>query len=185
MLLLIRKQSALTDFPPFHPMCVRRSSKQHRVFVWEEPLHVCGQRVWRVYLHPRSVAVWRGQRLWGPQRRGWMQWVHHSQLLSFQSLENATIPGFLRTEMCTSLHPVSHIVLIFRHHVKSPHTVIHALSVVVMLAALLSWCHGTKLLFTWGCLLIKSRNKMTTYHHHSSTIRQLGQLLSKTPLKYL
>lgn len=84
MFLLLRKQSALTDFPPFHPVCVCRSSKQHRVFVWEEPLHVCGQRVWRVYLHPSSVAVWRGQRLRGPQRRGWMQWVHHSSFVSLK-----------------------------------------------------------------------------------------------------
>lgn len=58
-------------------VCVCRSSVQHWVFVWEEPLHMCGQCVWRVYLHPGPVAVWWRQRLRGPQWRGRMQWVHN------------------------------------------------------------------------------------------------------------
>lgn len=56
-------------------LCVCRSSGQRRVFVREEPLHVCGQRVRGVYLYPGPVAVRRRQRLRGPQRRGRMQWV--------------------------------------------------------------------------------------------------------------
>lgn len=156
-------QSALTDFSLFLTVCVQELNAAPSVRVGGTTSRVRSVRLASVPASRRSGSVTATTTVGTTAMR--MDAV--SPRLSFNPENCNTSIFFSRTNLCTNLHPVSHIVLIFRHQVKSPHTVIYALGVVVMLAPLLSWCHSAKLLFTWGYLLIKNRNKMTTYHHQS------------------